>query len=174
MEMLGQRLDILVNAAGVQRRNSSEVFTEEDWDMVLAVNLTAPFVLCQLAAKQMIKQGKGKIINISSMLAYFGGQTVPAYAASKGGLTQFTKTMCNDLAAKGININCIAPGYMETDMNTALTDETNPRYQEIRSRIPQGRWGTAEDVKGGLYFFWLRQVQTMLTAQSFLSMEDIW
>ena len=152
MEMLGQRLDILVNAAGVQRRNSSEVFTEEDWDMVLAVNLTAPFVLCQLAAKQMIKQGKGKIINISSMLAYFGGQTVPAYAASKGGLTQFTKTMFNDLAAKGININCIAPGYMETDMNTALTDETNPRYQEIRSRIPQGRWGTAEDVKGVCIF----------------------
>lgn len=152
MEMLGQQLDILVNAAGVQRRSSSEVFTKEDWDMVLAVNLTAPFVLCQLAAKQMIKQGKGKIINISSMLAYFGGQTVPAYAASKGGLTQFTKTMCNDLAAKGININCIAPGYMETDMNTALTDETNPRYQEIRNRIPQGRWGTAEDVKGACVF----------------------
>lgn len=150
--MLGNSLDILVNAAGVQRRNSSEVFTQEDWDTVLAVNLTAPFLLCQLAARQMMKQGKGKIINISSMLAFFGGQTVPAYAASKGGLTQFSKTMCNDLAAKGININCIAPGYMDTDMNTALTDEDNPRFEEIRARIPQGRWGKAEDVKGACIF----------------------
>ena len=148
VKMLGCRLDILVNAAGVQKRNSSEVFTKEDWDTVLAVNLTAPFLLCQLAAKQMIEQGKGKIINISSMLAFFGGQTVPAYAASKGGLTQFSKTMCNDLAAKGININCIAPGYMDTDMNTALTDRHNPRFEVIKNRIPQGRWGTAEDLKG--------------------------
>lgn len=152
VELLDGRLDILVNAAGVQRRNSSEVFTKEDWDTVLAVNLTAPFVLCQLAAKRMVEQGKGKIINISSMLAFFGGQTVPAYAASKGGLSQFSKTMCNDLAAKGININCIAPGYMDTDMNAALTDENNPRFEEIRSRIPQGRWGTAEDLKGACIF----------------------
>lgn len=152
MVLLDHRLDILVNAAGIQRRNSSEIFTREDWDDVLAVNLTAPFLLCQLAAKQMIPQGKGKIINVSSMLAYFGGQTVPAYAASKGGMTQFSKTMCNDLAAKGININCIAPGYMDTDMNAALTDEKNPRFEEIRNRIPQGRWGTAEDLKGACIF----------------------
>lgn len=152
MDLLDYGLDILVNAAGIQRRNSSEVFTREDWDAVLAVNLTAPFVLCQLAAKQMIRQGKGKIINVSSMLAYFGGQTVPAYAASKGGMTQFSKTMCNDLAAKGININCIAPGYMDTDMNAALTDENNPRFEEIRNRIPQGRWGTADDLKGACIF----------------------
>ncbi len=152
VKMLGCRLDILVNAAGVQRRNSSEVFTKEDWDTVLAVNLTAPFILCQLAAKLMMEQGKGKMINISSMLAFFGGQTVPAYAASKGGLTQFSKTMCNDLAAKGININCIAPGYMDTDMNTALTDEHNPRFEEIKNRIPQGRWGTADDLKGVCVF----------------------
>lgn len=152
MDLLDYGLDILVNAAGIQRRNSSEVFTREDWDAVLAVNLTAPFVLCQLAAKQMIRQGKGKIINVSSMLAYFGGQTVPAYAASKGGMTQFSKTMCNDLAAKGINVNCIAPGYMDTDMNAALTDENNPRFEEIRNRIPQGRWGTAEDLKGACIF----------------------
>lgn len=152
MDLLDYGLDLLVNAAGIQRRNSSEVFTREDWDAVLAVNLTAPFVLCQLAAKQMIRQGKGKIINVSSMLAYFGGQTVPAYAASKGGMTQFSKTMCNDLAAKGINVNCIAPGYMDTDMNAALTDENNPRFEEIRNRIPQGRWGTAEDLKGACIF----------------------
>ncbi|MEG1957884.1 MAG: SDR family oxidoreductase [Lachnospiraceae bacterium] len=152
IKMLDYRLDILVNAAGIQRRSSSEIFSKDDWDMVIAVNLTAPFILCQLAAKLMINQGKGKIINISSMLAFFGGQTVPAYAASKGGITQFSKTMCNDLAAKGININCIAPGYMMTDMNVAITGDNNSRFEEIKNRIPQGRWGTSEDLKGTCIF----------------------
>ena len=152
LDLLGGQIDILVNAAGIQRRHSSEEFPKKDWDDVLAINLTAPFLLSQLAAVEMKKRNKGKIINISSMLAFFGGQTVPAYAASKGGVTQFSKTMVNDLAKYGININCIAPGYMATEMNTALLDEENPRYEQILDRIPQGRWGTPDDMKGTVIF----------------------
>lgn len=148
MEILQGDLDIIINAAGIQKRYSSEEFPLDEWQKVLDVNLTAPFLLSQFAARIMKNKGKGKIINISSMLAFFGGQTVPAYAASKGGVTQFSKTMVNDLAKYGININCIAPGYMATEMNTALLDEENPRYAQILDRIPQGRWGTPEDMKG--------------------------
>ncbi len=146
-------LDILVNAAGIQKRHNCEDFPLADWDDVLNVNLNAPFELCQLAAKEFIKNNKrGKIINISSMLAFFGGCHVPAYAASKGGITQMTKAFCNEWASKKINVNCIAPGYMDTDMNTALTNPDNPRYLEITNRIPQKRWGTPEDMKGCAVF----------------------
>ena len=143
-------LDILINAAGIQRRHPCEEFPKEDWDDVIEVNLTAPFVLSQLAAQEYLKKEKpyGKIINVSSMIAFFGGFTITAYAASKGGITQFSKGMCNELAGKGININCIAPGYMDTEMNTALTDPDNPRYKEITDRIPAHRWGTPDDMKG--------------------------
>ena len=141
-------IDILVNAAGIQRRHKSEVFPIEDWNDVIEVNLTAPFALSQLAAKEFLKVGYGKIINISSMLAFFGGFTVPAYAASKGGISQMTKAFCNEWAKDGINVNAIAPGYMATEMNTALLDKKNPRYNEITNRIPAKRWGTPEDMKG--------------------------
>ena len=153
VELLGG-LDIIINAAGIQRRHPCEQFPKEDWDAVLEVNLTAPFVLSQLAAQEFLKKEKpyGKIINISSMLAFFGGFTVPAYAASKGGVSQFSKAMCNELAGKGINVNCIAPGYMDTEMNTALTDPSNPRYKEITDRIPAHRWGTPDDMKGTAIF----------------------
>lgn len=146
-------LDILVNAAGIQRRHNSEDFPLEDWNEVLNVNLNAPFELCQLAAREFISNNKkGKIINISSMLAFFGGFNVPAYSASKGGITQMTKAFCNEWASKGINVNCIAPGYMDTDMNTALTNPDNPRYIEITNRIPQKRWGNGDDMKGCAVF----------------------
>lgn len=149
LEMLGGEIDVLVNAAGIQRRHKSEEFPIEDWDAVIEVNLTTPFVLCQLAAKKMIEQGRGgKIINFASMLSFFGGFTVPAYAASKGGIAQMTKAFCNEWAKYGINVNAIAPGYMDTPMNTALTDPSNPRFKEITDRIPAGRWGTPDDVKG--------------------------
>ncbi len=151
VEILGV-LDILVNAAGIQRRHKSEEFPRTDWDEVLEVNLTAPFILCQLAAKEFMKAGYGKIINISSMLAFFGGYTVPAYAAAKGGVTQITKAFCNEWAEKGINVNAIAPGYMATEMNTALLDQNNPRNKEITDRIPAKRWGTPEDMKGACIF----------------------
>ena len=140
--------------AGIQRRYPCEEFPMEDWNEVIEVNLIAPFELSQLAAKEYLKKDVpyGKIINFASMLSFFGGLTVPAYAASKGGVTQFSKTMTNELAGKGININCIAPGYMDTEMNTALTDPNNPRNKEITDRIPTHRWGTPEDLKGVAIF----------------------
>ncbi|MGE4484389.1 MAG: SDR family oxidoreductase [Oscillospiraceae bacterium] len=152
MKFLGGGLDIMVNAAGVNRRNRSDMFTKEDWDYVLAVNLNATFYLCQMASREMLKSGYGKIINISSMTAFFGGQNVPAYSASKGAVTQMTKNFANDLAQFGICANCIAPGFMATEMNTALLDRSKPRYQQVTDRIPIGRWGDGNDLKGAAIF----------------------
>lgn len=149
LDLLGGEIDVLVNAAGIQRRAPSEDFPLKDWQAVIDVNLTAPFLLSRLAGKQMIRQGRGgRIINIASMCSYFGGSTIPAYSASKGGIAQLTKAMCNDWAKYGITVNAIAPGYMDTPMNAALTDPRNPRFKEISDRIPAGRWGTGEDMKG--------------------------
>ena len=147
-------LDILVNCAGIQRRHPVQEFPMEDWNAVLETNLTASFHLSQLAAKEYLKKDQpyGKIINVASMLSFFGGNTVVAYAASKGGIAQMTKAFCNELAAKGINVNAIAPGYMDTELNTALTDPNNPRFKEITDRIPAGRWGNADDMKGATVF----------------------
>lgn len=152
VESLGGQLDIIINAAGIQKRHFSEEFPIEDWEAVININLNSVFSLCQLAGQQYIKQGgKGKIINIASMLSYFGGYTVPAYAASKGGVAQLTKALSNEWASKGINVNAVAPGYMATEMNTALiADET--RNTEILNRIPAKRWGTPEDMKGVTVF----------------------
>ena len=148
MELLGGHLDILVNGAGIQRRHFCEEFPIEDWDAVLEVNLTATFDLCQMAGQQFIRQNsKGKIINIASMLSFFGGYTVPAYAASKGGVAQLTKALSNEWTGKGINVNAIAPGYMATEMNTALLNDEG-RNTEILGRIPAHRWGTPDDMKG--------------------------
>lgn len=149
--LLGGRLDILVTAAGVQRRHRSEEFPLEDWQAVLEVNLTAVFDLCQRAARVMLPQGSGKIVNIASLLSFLGGLTVPAYAASKGGIAQLTKALANEWASKGICVNAIAPGYMETDMNAALLADAG-RNAEISARIPAHRWGKAEDMKGPLLF----------------------
>ena len=144
-------LDILVNAAGVQKRHQSEDFPVSEFEEVLSVNLTAVFELSQLAGRVMLQQGHGKIINIASLLSFFGGYTVPAYAASKGGVMQLTKALSNEWAAKGINVNAIAPGYMATDMNTALLADEK-RNAEITARIPAQRWGTEDDMKGPLLF----------------------
>lgn len=151
IEHLGT-LDILVNSHGIQRRASSEIFSLEDWDDVINVNLSSVFILCQEASKIMLEKNYGKIINVASMLSFFGGQTIPAYAASKGGVAQLTKAFSNDLNARGINVNAIAPGYMRTSMTEALQDETNPRYIEITNRIPANRWGDASDMKGTAIF----------------------
>lgn len=144
-------VDIFVNCAGIQRRSPSEVFPMEDWNAVLEINLTATFDFCQLAGREMLKQGGGKIINVASMLSFFGGYTVPAYAASKGGVAQLTKALSNEWASKGINVNAIAPGYMATQMNTRLIEDEE-RNKKILARIPQGRWGTPEDVGGVAVF----------------------
>lgn len=151
MELTGGRLDILVNCAGIQRRHECEAFPLEDWDEVLEVNLTACFELCQLAGSAMLKQGKGKIINIASMISFFGGIRIPAYAASKGGIAQLTKSLAVAWSGKGIQVNALAPGYMATDMNTALLEDP-VRSASILGRIPAGRWGTPEDMAGPCVF----------------------
>lgn len=151
LEVLQGRLDILVNGAGIQRRHPCEEFPIEEWEAVINVNQTAVFAMCQLAARVMIPQGRGKIINIASMLSFFGGYTVPAYAASKGAVAQLTKACANEWAGKGININALAPGYMETEMNVALIHDEG-RNQEITARIPAHRWGTPQDMKGPVCF----------------------
>ena len=152
VEKLGGDLDILVTAHGIQRRHSAEEFPLNEWDEVIDVNMNSVFILCQEAGKIMLAKGYGKIINIASMVSWFGGQTIPAYAAAKGGVTQLTKELSNDWIARGVNVNAIAPGYMAMDMNEALLDKNNPRYMQITERIPAKRWGTGQDMKGACIF----------------------
>ena len=122
------QLDILVNNAGIIRRSQAIVYPEKDWADVIEVNLNSVFRLSQLAGRQMIERGHGKILNIASLLSFQGGITVPAYAAAKGGVVQLTKALANEWAAKGVNVNAIAPGYMRTDNTKALQqDETRNR-----------------------------------------------
>lgn len=151
LDRLGGKLDILVNNAGIQRRNPSEDFLMSDWDDVINVNLKAVFKLCQLAGRNMLINGGGKIVNLASMLSFFGGYTVPAYAAAKGGVAQLTKALANEWASKGICVNAIAPGYMATQMNTKLIEDPK-RNTEILARIPMGRWGNEQDMKGAVVF----------------------
>src|ERR1700732_56889 len=145
-------IDILVNNAGTIRRAPAAEFSAEYWNEVIAVNLTAVFHLSQLAGQQMLKQGKpGKIVNIASLLSFQGGILVPAYAAAKGGVAQLTKALSNEWAAKGINVNAIAPGYMVTDNTEALRSDP-VRSGQILSRIPAGRWGEPSDLSGAALF----------------------
>ena len=145
------RIDILVNNAGIIRRAPAVDYSFEDWATVLDVNLSSVFRLSQLAGRQMIAQGSGKILNIASLLSFQGGITVPAYAASKGGVAQLTKALANEWAAKNINVNAIAPGYMITD-NTAALRSNETRNHQILERIPAGRWGDASDICGAALF----------------------
>lgn len=144
-------LDILVNNAGIIRRTPVLEFSEQDWDDVMQVNLKAVFLLSQAAARIMVGRGKGKIINIASVLSFQGGIRVPAYTASKSGVAGITRLMANELAAKGLNINAIAPGYMATD-NTAPLRTDSERAPAILSRIPAGRWGEPSDLMGAVVF----------------------
>jgi 2-deoxy-D-gluconate 3-dehydrogenase len=150
IEQLGT-LDILVVNHGIQRRSPAERFPVEDWDDVIEVNLTSMFLLDQRAGQVMLAKGKGKIINVASLLSFFGGITVPAYAAAKGGVAQLTKALSNEWAGRGVNVNAIAPGYMATDMNEALIADPD-RNRMIMARIPAGRWGAPEDMKGAVVF----------------------
>lgn len=145
------KIDILFNNAGVQRRHKAAEFPRNDWNLVIDVNMNAVFLLCQEVGKLMLAQGKGKIVNIASLLSFQGGLTVPAYAASKGAVAQFTKSLSNEWAGQGININCIAPGYMDTEMNTALLADA-ARSRQILDRIPAGRWGKSEDMVGAAIY----------------------
>jgi len=145
-------LDILVNNAGTIRRAPLLEFSEKDWDDVIQINQKSLFFLGQAAAKQMVKQGRGgKIINVASMLSFQGGIRVPSYTASKSAVMGLTRIMANELAAHNINVNAIAPGYMETD-NTAALRADEKRNAEILARIPAGRWGSQDDLKGVAVF----------------------
>jgi len=150
VEALGG-LDILANNAGVQCRHLAEEFPLEDWDHVLAVNLDAVWILAQAAGRYMLKQGHGKIINVASANSFIGGITIPAYAASKGGVAQLTKALSNEWAGRGINVNAIAPGYMATEMTEALVGNPD-REPLILARIPASRWGAPDDLKGVVLF----------------------
>jgi 2-deoxy-D-gluconate 3-dehydrogenase len=145
------RIDILVNNAGIIRRAPLLEHPASDWDDVLAINLDAVFHLSQAAARRYVAQGGGKIINIASMLSFQGGILVPGYAASKHAVAGITKSFANELAARGVNVNAIAPGYMATD-NIAPIRADEAREKAILDRIPAGRWGTPADLQGTFVF----------------------
>lgn len=144
-------LHILVNNAGIIRRNDAVDFSEHDWDDVMNVNIKSAFFLAQAAGRHFIAQGRGKIINIASMLSFQGGIRVPSYTASKSGIAGITKLLANEWGAKGVNVNAIAPGYMATD-NTALLRADADRNKSILERIPAGRWGVPADLGGTAVF----------------------
>jgi len=145
------RLDILVNNAGMIRRADAVDFTEADWDAVMDLNLKSAFFLAQAAGRHFIAQGRGKIINIASMLSFQGGIRVPSYTASKSGIAGITKLLANEWAGKGVNVNAIAPGYMATDNTAALRADEN-RNRDILARLPAGRWGEPADLGGAAVF----------------------
>ncbi|MBX8846021.1 SDR family oxidoreductase, partial [Sphingomonas melonis] len=144
-------LDILVNNAGIIRRADAVDFTEADWDAVVDTNLKSVFFLCQAAGRHMIARGKGRIINIASMLTFQGGIRVPSYTASKSGIGGLTKLLANEWAKHGLSVNAIAPGYIATN-NTAALQADEVRNAAILDRIPAGRWGDAADLGGAAVF----------------------
>ena len=153
----GHTIDVLLNCGGIQRRHPSHQFPDNDWNDVLQVNLSTVVTLCREVGAHMLDRDadshgrRGSIINVASLLSFQGGLTVPAYAASKGGVAQLTKALSNEWASKGICVNAIAPGYIATEMNTALMNDEK-RAESILSRIPAGRWGNPDDFKGSVVF----------------------
>ncbi len=140
-------VDILVNNAGICPREDLLDYPVNYWNETLQVNLHAPWFLAQAAARQMVKQGSGKIINIASLLSHEGGTIVPGYTAAKHGILGFTKAMANELAPKGVNVNSITPGFMHTDLTDPLVGK--PEFN-LEARMPVGRWGTPEDLQGAV------------------------
>ena len=145
------QIDILVNNAGTILRAPAATHPDEMWDEVIEVNLNAQFILTREIGATMVARGSGKIIFTASLLTFQGGITVPGYAASKGGIGQLTMAFANEWAAKGVNVNAIAPGYIDTDNTEALRNDPE-RAASILSRIPAGRWGQPDDFKGPITF----------------------
>lgn len=141
------RIDILVNNAGTIKRKPAAEHPDEFWDAVIETNLSAPFMLTRKLGKDMVARRSGKIIFTASLLTFQGGINVPSYAASKGGIGQITKAFANEWAAHGVNVNAIAPGYIETDNTEALRNDP-ARSRSILDRIPAARWGHPDDFKG--------------------------
>ncbi len=151
VEQLGG-LEILVNSHGIGRAAEATEHTLDDWSEVIEVNLTATFELCQLAGRIMVEQGKGKIVNIASLLSFQGGLRVSSYAASKGGVSQLTMALANEWAPRGVNVNAIAPGYVKTALNARIWRDDPERTEQISVRIPAGRWGEPADIGGAVVF----------------------
>jgi len=145
------QIDILVNNAGTIRRAPALEHSDEDWDHVIEVNLNAQFILAREIGKGMIERGSGKIIFTASLLSYQGGLTVPGYAASKGGIPQLAMALSNEWSSRGVCVNCIAPGYIRTDVTDALQQDPI-RNPAIVARIPAGRWGEPDDLQGAVVF----------------------
>lgn len=145
------QVDILVNNAGTIRRTPAVDHSFDDWKAVVSTNLDGVFLLCREIGRAMLSRGSGKIVNIASLLSFFGGVTVPGYAASKGAIHVLTKSLANEWASGNVQVNAIAPGYIETDNTTALRND-EARYTEILSRIPAGRWGAPSDLIGAAIF----------------------
>ncbi|KAF2446790.1 NAD(P)-binding protein [Karstenula rhodostoma CBS 690.94] len=176
----GHRIHILLNCGGIQKRHPAHQFPDDDWQSVLQVNLTSVFTLCRDVGAHMLQQPtdlapnstrRGAIINIASLLSFQGGLTVPAYAASKGGVAQLTKALSNEWASKGINVNAIAPGYIATEMNTALMQDEK-RAKSILERIPAGRWGSPEDFKGAVV--WLASPASAYVSGEVVTVDGGW
>lgn len=145
------QVDIFVNNAGSQDRFPAAEFPLDAFDAVMNVNLRAVFQLCQLFGRPMLERGEGKIINLASLLTFQGGLNIAAYASSKGAVGQLTKALCNEWSGQGVNVNAVAPGYMETDMNTALLADP-VRLEQLSVRIPAGRWGKPDDIGNVVVF----------------------
>jgi 2-deoxy-D-gluconate 3-dehydrogenase len=146
-----EQIDILVNNAGIIRRSAALEYSATDWNATIDTNLNAVFSWSQAVGKSMVERGSGKIINIASMLSFFGGINVAAYAAAKGGVAQLTKALANEWAKYNVQVNAIAPGYIRTDATAALR-ANSVRSEQVLSRIPAGRWGEAEDLSGAFIF----------------------
>ncbi len=148
---IAPEIGILVNNAGTIRRTPAADYSLDDWDAVMRTNLDSVFILSQAFGKQMVARGRGKIINIASLLSFSGGITVPAYTASKHAVAGITKALANEWAKSGVQVNAIAPGYFSTDNTEALRNDPT-RSKEILSRIPAGRWGDPRDITGAAVF----------------------
>ncbi len=144
-------VDILVNNAGTIRRAPAAEHTDEDWDLVLQVNLSARFVLTRVVGAGMAARGRGRTVFTASMLSFQGGITVPGYTAAKHGIAGLTKALANEWAPRGVNVNAVAPGYIATDNTRALQDDP-VRSRAVLERIPAGRWGSADDLAGAVVF----------------------
>jgi 2-deoxy-D-gluconate 3-dehydrogenase len=144
-------LDILVNNSGIIRRAPPEEYSEEDWDATLEIDLTAAFILSQAAGRVMLKKGRGKIINVASVLSFQGGLNVLAYASAKHGIAGLTKALTNHWASKGINVNGLAPSFFSTDLTEAIRKD-HERSKSITARTPAGRWGKPEELAGAALF----------------------
>lgn len=147
----GQPIDILVNNAGTIMRAPAAEHSDEYWDKVLEVNLSAQFVLSREIGRDMLERGRGKVIFTASLLTFQGGITVPGYAASKGGIGQLVMALSNEWSGRGVCVNAIAPGYIATDNTEALRNDPE-RSASILGRIPAGRWGEPEDFKGPVVY----------------------